>query len=334
MRAFFGAAVAVVAVVASAATRRVDAPVEVSTDASFRTAVRGFVAALPQDHRSRACFAFDDPLRLDWHFVPRERKGLPLGDMSDEERRATHALLRTFLTPRGYGRALGVIELESVLRELENNPGRDPGRYFVSVFGDPSGEKPWSLRFEGHHLTLNFTGEGADGLAPTPLFFGANPGEVRSGSRAGFKLLAPHEELARALMKSLDVTQRAKALIAETAYPEVLFGPGKSIDASARAGLAVAELTAAQQRLFGDLVAEVTGDVASRSAGAFAADARFAWAGGLEPGQGHYWRLTSGADVFEYDNTQNDANHVHFLWRDAKNDFAADWLARHHAAER
>src|SRR5262249_14638906 len=158
------------------------------------------------------------------------------------------------------------------------------------------------------------------GLAPTPLFFGANPGEVRSGSRAGFKLLAPHEELARALMKSLDAKQRAKALISETAYPEVLFGPGKAIDASAKAGLAVAELTSAQKRLFDDLVAETTGDVAADATSrANSTDARFAWAGSLEPGQGHYWRLTAKDDVFEYDNTQNEANHVHFLWRDAKN---------------
>jgi hypothetical protein len=320
-------------------------------DARFRAATGEFLAALTKEHRALATFAFDDPLRLDWHFIPRERKGLALGAMSDDERRAAHRLLRSVLTDRGYLRAMGVLELEGVLREIEGNPGRDPGRYFFSVFGDPAAKdsdgapSPWSLRFEGHHLALNFTGEGDDGVAPTPFFVGANPAEVRSGPRAGFRLLAPHEDDARRLVQSLTPEQRKKCVVSETAPPEVLFGPGKTVDVEKLEGIAYGELSSAQKELFDHVVSDVPGDVATGWSRWVAsthgealkyADAtmHFVWAGGLEPGQGHYWRISSSTNVFEYDNTQNDANHVHLLWRDPKDDFAADWLARHHAAER
>jgi hypothetical protein len=345
MRALLGPAVAVVVLVSSALASREAIHERGDGEAPFRAAARAFLAALRPESRQRACFGFDDPLRLDWHFVPRERQGLPLGAMSDDERRAAHALLRAFLAPRGYGRVLGVIELEGVLRELEKNPGRDPGRYFFSVFGDVGGGEEWSLRVEGHHLALNFTGEGVDGLAPTPFFLGANPAEVRSGPRAGFKLLAPHEEQARALVKSLTPDQLAKARIAETAPADVLFGPGKPVAPDPDQGLSLGQLTGEQLGLARALVAELV-DVVAPAGGAplppiaavGTADAlaltRFAWAGGLEPGQGHYWRLSGPRFVFEYDDTQDGANHVHFLWRDPQDDFAAAWLARHKDAER
>ena len=306
-------------------------------DAAERAAVRSFLTELRPESRAKALFAFDDPHRLDWHYIPRERVGLPLSAMNDAERRATHALLRRLLTPSGYGRANGVIELEGVLREIENNPSRDPGAYFVSFFGNSSNTatdaEPWTFRFEGHHLALNFSGTKEGGVQPTPLFLGANPAEVLTGPHAGFKLLAPHEELARALVKSLTPEQRKKAVIAETAPADVLFGPGKAADPDMKEGLLLTSLTPAQLEIERELLRAVGSDVAMDAPSDPPTTTRFVWAGGMEPGQGHYWRLAGPDDVLEYDDTQNDANHVHFLWRDRKNDFAADWLARHHAAE-
>ena len=57
----------------------------------------------------------------------------------------------------------------------------------------------------------------------------------------------------------------------------------------------------------------------------------FAWAGGLQRGQGHYYRIQGGHLLIEYDNTQNEANHIHSVWRDPRNDFGADMLAQHYA---
>jgi hypothetical protein len=314
--------------------------------APLRAAAIAFLGSLSLDHRAAAQFAFDDAGRLDWHYVPRDRKGLALGTMGETERIAAQALLRAGLSSQGYLKANGVMTLESVLQEEARAAGqdpayRDPGRYFVSIYGDPRGESPFLVRFEGHHLALNFTSVPSEGTSPTPLFFGANPARVNRGPRAGFRLLAGEEDLARALARSLDAGQRKKAWLAETAPPELLFGPGKPADPSAFPGIAYADLTDAQQKLLRLVVNEFMSDLEPelaraeqlRLAHAGVDELRFAWAGGVEPGQGHYWRASGPTFVLEYDDTQDGANHVHALWRDPQNDFAANWLADHHAKD-
>lgn len=312
--------------------------------APLRAAAIAFLGALTPDHRAAVQFKFDDAGRLDWHYVPRERKGLALGAMGDSERIAAQSLLRAGLSAQGYLKANGVMTLESILQEEaraagQDPAGRDPGRYFVSIYGDPRGEAPFLIRFEGHHLALNFTAVPAEGTSPTPLFFGANPARVQRGPRAGFRLLAGEEDLARALARSLDLDQRKKAWLAEKAPPELLFGPGKPADPSAFPGIAYAELNEAQQKLLRMLVNEFMGDLDTdiarneqlRLAHAGVDKLHFAWAGGVEPGEGHYWRAHGPTFVLEYDDTQDGANHVHALWRDPQNDFGANWLAGHHA---
>jgi hypothetical protein len=266
--------------------------------------------------------------------------------MGDTERTAAQALLRAGLSAQGYLKANGVMTLESVLQEEaraagQDPAGRDPGRYFVSIFGDPRGEAPFAVRFEGHHLALNFTSVPAEGTSPTPLFFGANPARVNRGPRAGFRLLAGEEDVARALARSLDLDQRKKAWISDKAPPELLFGPGKPADPSAFPGIAYGELNESQQKqlrmlvneFMGDLDAELARDEQLRLAHAGVDKLHFAWAGGVEPGEGHYWRAHGPTFVLEYDDTQDGANHVHALWRDPQNDFAANWLADHHAKD-
>lgn len=324
------AAIAVAAVGASPPSGRAAAGEDPA--APWNAAFDHYVAALRPESAAAARFAFADAARLDWHFIPRERQGLPLGAMNSDERRATHALLRTFLSPLGYERALGVMELEAVLREIEGNPGRDPGRYYVSCFGAPaaSGETPapWMVRVEGHHLALQFTAVPGRGVAPTPFFLGANPAEVQSGDHAGRQLLADLEQGARALLAALTPAQRALAVFATTAPADVLFGPGTS-PPDGSVGIALSDLSTEQRALATALERAVTGNVAASLTPTDSAVAHFAWAGGLEAGDGHYWRLTGPTAAIEYDNTQNDANHVHLLWRDAANDFGADWLAEH-----
>jgi hypothetical protein len=68
---------------------------------------------------------------------------------------------------------------------------------------------------------------------------------------------------------------------------------------------------------------------AAKFAGDQIEDVHFAWAGGIEPGQPHYYRLQGPRLLAEYDNTQRDVNHVHSVWRDPTNDFGDDVLARH-----
>jgi hypothetical protein len=173
---------------------------------ALAAAATAFLLALPQDLRARATFAFDDRERLNWGYVPRRRAGLAFGDMPAAGRAAAHDLLRASLSPEGYQKALNVIRLEDVLRQLETFGGlfRDPENYLVSVFGIPGAAAPWGWRLEGHHLSLNFTLRPARTIAVTPAFLGANPAEVRAGGLTGLRTLGREEDLGRALVLGED----------------------------------------------------------------------------------------------------------------------------------
>jgi len=302
-------------------------------------AAKNFLVALTPEQREKARFEFADAERKDWHFIPRPRKGLPIKEMTQEQRLLAHALLSTGMSHRGYAKAVSIMSLEAILAVLENDTEgkkRNPELYFVSIFGTPGGTEPWGWRFEGHHLSLNFTAGGAAAPSLTPSFFGTNPGEVRTGARTGTRVLAAEEELGRALIKSLTEEQRKVAIINATAPKDVLNAPDR-VDPTKPEGLAQDKLTAEQQATLTKLVKEYLfsrrPDVATEEWAklekAGLAKLHFAWAGGLERGEPHYYRVQGGNFVLEYDNTQNDANHVHCLWRDFDHDFGADFLKAH-----
>lgn len=304
------------------------------------SAARNFLSALTPDQQARASFDFTDAERTNWHYIPRARKGLPIKEMTHEQRLLAQALLASGLSHTGYGKAVSIMSLESILAILEKDrvggPARDPELYFVSIFGKP-GAVPWGWRLEGHHLALNFTIPAA-GAAPvvTPSFFGSNPGEVKSGPRAGTRILGKEEDLGRELVKSLDETQRKTAIILADAPKEILNDP-KRIDPTKPEGLPYSTLTDAQKTLLAQLIKEylfrhrpdIAADEWARLEKSGLDKVHFAWAGGLEAGQPHYYRVQSDAFVIEYDNTQNDANHVHSILRHFGRDFGHDALGKH-----
>lgn len=313
----------------------------------LRATLADYLAQLRPESRAQAQFAFADPQRLDWHFIPRERRGLPLAAMALPERLATDALLRQFLNTRGYLRVQGVLELEEELREAEQAAGRDGlwrdrERYYLSLFGELAAGEPWSVRFEGHHLSMHFTGVPGSGVAVTPLFLGANPAQVRRGGRAGLTLLGSIEAAARALLHALTPEQRASAVIAATAPADVLFGPGQA-PPERTAGLPLVGLRdAATCRLvelllelpIADLAVESPEPLGGLASDGWLAEGRFVWAGSGEVGAPHYWRLWLGSQIVEWDDTQDGANHIHLLVRDVRHDFASGWLADHRRTER
>lgn len=306
---------------------------------AMERAATTFLESLSPDQRARARFEFADAERLNWHFIPRERRGLPLKEMSEAQRSLAHALLQAGVSAAGYRKVQGIIELESVLREMGGNPEmRDPERYFFSVFGTPSGNAPWGWRVEGHHLSLNFTINGSTMVATAPSFFGANPANVPSGSRQGLRVLAAEEDAARELVTSLDAAQRQVAIIESEAPRDIVTGNAASVDPLSPAGISVSALNAEQSRLLVRLL-----DVyLSRMADDIAAERRvllertdfsrvtFAWAGAIEPGRPHYYRIQGPSFLVEYDNTQNNANHIHSVWRDFERDFGRDLLREHY----
>jgi hypothetical protein len=268
------------------------------------------------------------------------RIGLALKDMRPDQRHLAYALLSTGLSHRGYTTALEIMSLEQVLWELENQaPKRDTEMYYVSVFGEP-GSKAWGWRFEGHHLSLNFTVADGKVVAETPNFFASNPGEVRQGPRAGLRVLAGEEDVARALVSSLDDGQKAKAIVGTTAPDDILTSNQPTASPLEGGGIAYADLTAEQKtglkKLIHVYVHRVRPDVAADEIAAIEKAGLdkvvFAWFGGIEKNQPHYYRVQGPTFLLEYANTQNGANHVHAVWRDFNGDFGRDLLREHYQA--
>ena len=306
----------------------------------MRRAADTFLNSLTPDQRAKAVFTFDDEQRFDWHFIPRPRKGLPLKEMDQRQRDLGKALIGTGLSEQGLAKAFNIMSLDAVLREMEKGAGpvRDPEMYFLSLFGDSRPGKPWGWRLEGHHISVNFTLADDKRVSSTPLFFGANPAEVREGPRKGTRILAAEEDLGRSLIRSLDDSQRARAIVTQEAPREIISGNVRKAELLTPAGIQANKLSQKQAEILMSLLKEhssrVAPDIAAirmdkiRSGGF--GGVSFAWAGGVEIGQPHYYRIQGPSFLIEYDNTQNNANHVHTVWRDFNGDFGVDMLAAHY----
>jgi len=303
-------------------------------------AAQRFLSALRPELKAECVLPLSDPDRLEWGYLPGRRRGLPLERMNAAEREAALAMLRASMSPRGAEKAEGVLELEGILRDLTGSSYRDPGLYYLAIFGVPSDEKPWAWRFEGHHLSLHFTSWSGAIVAATPAFLGANPARVPPASRrrAGWRLLGEEEDLARRLLEALDAGGRAVAILSRSAPGDILFGPGRK-RVPDPAGLAHADMPPPAREILERLVGEYLGNPRPEVADAERekirkagwGKVRFAWAGGTKPGEGHYYRIQGPTFVIEYDNTQDGANHVHSVFRDLENDFGGDFLGRHYA---
>jgi len=303
-------------------------------------AQEAFINSLAPEQRAKAVFKLEDEQRFDWHFIPRPRKGIPFKELDSAQQRLGNALLASGLGQQGFIKAATIMSLDAVLREMEKGGTivRDPELYYVSLFGDAASGKPWGWRVEGHHLSLNFTITDGKNIATTPAFFGANPAEVLQGSRKGLRTLPAEEDLARALVKSLDDKQRAQALISEKAPGDILTTNARKAEPLKPAGLQSNRLGQKQQEILMALLTEYasrhTPDIAAARIGRVRASGLanifFAWAGGLERGEAHYYRIQGSTFLIEYDNIQNNANHIHSVWRDFNGDFGLDLLAMHY----
>lgn len=313
-----------------------------TVDAAQRIAdaANRFLLSLDDGQRRKAMIGFDSANRLDWHYIPRSRSGLTLGEMRPNQADAARALFASVLNQRGLELLDGVRLLEGVLREQQGS-FRDPGRYYVSVFGTP-GRFPWGWRFEGHHLSLNVALPTAGHIAVTPFFAGAHPATVRDGPDRGFRLLGPSEDLARQIMASLNDRQRRAATIADRSFGEIVASPQREQDLGNPKGLLLGDMTGAQRTLvealmdrsLGTLAADLMAQQKQRVLEQGLATFRFAWAGSLTPGEAHYFRVHGPATLIEHDNTQNGANHIHAVWRDLASDFGGDALADHYRQQK
>ncbi|MBI1872706.1 MAG: DUF3500 domain-containing protein [Acidobacteria bacterium] len=304
------------------------------------SAARAFLATLDAAQVATARFSFDADERFNWHFIPRERKGLSLKAMTPPQRQAALELVKTGLSEPAFNKTETIRSLENVLRELEKGGRlvRDPEMYFVTIFGEPSPSGVWGWRYEGHHIAQNWTIVDGLGIATSPQFFGANPAEVRAGPMKGTRALAAEEDLARKLVESLKAEQLTGGVVAEKAPNDIATMAERQAAIQADTGVAYGSLGKDQQAMLLALIEayanaqprELALDRIQRIRRAGIDRVKFAWMGPVQKGQGHYYRIQGPSFLIEYDNTQNDANHIHAVWRDFKGDFGRDLLAEHY----
>ncbi|HKY21090.1 MAG TPA: DUF3500 domain-containing protein [Vicinamibacterales bacterium] len=318
--------------------------------ANMANAATKYLATLSAEQREAVSFPFaDTEQREHFGFVPTEmfsRKGLTMGAMNEAQRQAAHDLMRSGLSQKGYATAAAIMELEALLNEIENPVGaparqrplaRDPLKYYVSVFGTPGNKSTWGWRVEGHHLSLNFTVVNGRMVSTTPHFFGSNPAEVRTGPKKGLRILGYEEDPARELVMALNATQRTKAVINTTAPKDILTHNDVNIQPLEPTGIAITDLQPKQRetlmRVIDAYTSVMAPDLAADRMAALKAAGldkiSFAWSGELEAGKKHYYRVQGPTFLIEFDNTQNDGNHVHSVWRDFNGDFGRDLLREH-----
>jgi len=316
-----------------------------STSGDMSKAAIKFLQSLSPEQKAKAQFAFEDSERSNWNYVPIERKGIPLRELTTEQRKVGMDLLHTALSDTGFNKAVAITQLELVLRQVENRPANDdhrnPEKYYFSIFGDPVSSSTWGWRFEGHHVSFNFSSKNNQLVSATPGFLGTNPAIVLSGPEKGKQILKDETELGFALLHSLDATQIGKAVIDKTAPGEILTASSRKAMINDPKGILYSELNPAEQKIFMQLLSIYIHRYTRLFASAMMKEIeaaglnnlRFAWAGDQQepgPGHPHYYRIQGPSIIIEYDNTQNNANHVHSVIRDLKNDFGGDELLEHY----
>jgi hypothetical protein len=309
--------------------------------------VNAFLKTLSEAQRKKATYPFEDEERFNWHFVPIERNGLPIREMNEDQRKAAMAVLRIGLSEQGFTKARAIMDLEVILKELENlppeNDRRHPEKYYFTVFGTPSAQEPWGWRVEGHHLSLNFSSVSGEIASQTPAFMGTNPAIVPSGPQKGKQILKQEAEMGFALVNSFSADQLKKVVIADVAPNDIVTGNSRKAMLEHPEGIHFTEMTPDQQKMLRQLLElyirnyekDIAAGLLQKVEAAGMDQLHFAWAGSRDPGvpgayKAHYYRIHGPVILIEYDNSQNDANHVHTVVRDLTNDFAEDALQKHY----
>ena len=309
------------------------------------SSANAFLNLLDAEQKINVQYSLNDKERFNWNFVPTQRNGACFRTFTPQQRTAALALLKVSLSEQGYKKANSIMELENILREIEERGSsdtyRDPLNYYITIFGTPSKEKTWGWRMEGHHLAINFSSVNNEIGSSTPTFWGSNPGTVPRGEEKGKEILKLETDLGFELCNSFTDEQKKKVILSERAYPEIIMGNKLKAQLIEPLGLGYKEMNDSQQKLLVRLL-EVyirnyqlgfSNKLMDKIKKAGLENLSFAWAGALTTGTGNYYRIQGSMLLIEYDNTQNNANHVHTAVRDLTNDFAEDILREHYLKE-
>ena len=308
-------------------------------------AAEHFLSLLDNQQKEKILYPFDTTERYAWYYVPKDdRKGLTINEMNEQQRNAAVTLMKTALSKQGYDKATAIMSLEKVLKAIENRDEndhyRDTGKYFFTLFNKPSKEGIWGWRIDGHHLSLSFCSAFGKLVSVTPGFFGSNPAIVLSGPEKGVEILKDETQLGLELVHALTKQQLEKTVIDSVAPGDIITLNKRTAMIENPVGLNYKDMTKDQQKIFMQLLSIYI----QRYTHLFAAGMMkeiesagidkllFAWAGSMEGGPGHpkYYRIQGPTIIIEYDNTQNNGNHIHSVIRDLQHDFGGDELLQHY----
>jgi len=312
-----------------------------SIDNSGSSKAMDFINSLSKVQKEKTVLPFDEKNRYEWHFLPASmvlRDGISITELDNNQKQKLYTLMSVYLSEEGYTRTLNIIGFENLLRELQpGNSSRVPENYFVAIYGKPDKNNIWGWKCSGHHLALNFTIV-EDKLAFAPFFFGAQPAEVKEGPKKGMRIIKDEEDLGFELVNSLTQEQKQKAIFRLKAFSDIVTGNAVNVTPPEPAGISAKDLTYNQKTVLYKLIvayllsmspaiAETRMEKITRE------DMHsifFGWAGETEYGKPHYFRVQGKSFLIEFDNTQNNANHIHTVWRDFNGDYGKDLLREHH----
>jgi len=303
--------------------------------------VEDFLTSLDSEQLDKTQHSFDDLSRTVWHFIPGQmmtRKGIMLKELNRVQKEYAFTLLKQHLSESGFKKIMRIIDLENVLVEMgQDQEFRDKDKYFIAVYGDPLTDKLWAWSFEGHHVSLNFTIKDKD-VSMTPRFLGANPAVIPVGNRKGERTLVNEEDMGLELINSFDSSQRVKAIFSTQSYYEIVTSNSTEVGPLSPVGIKMNEMNKEQQAHLMKLITEYLSTMPKaleesrmeQIENENLDEIRFGWAGATELGKGHYYRIQGKSFLIEFDNTINNANHIHTVWRDFTGDFGKDLIKAHY----
>lgn len=306
-----------------------------------KSPVQNFLKSLDKEQIEKVQMPFNDLSRQVWHFLPGKmwpRAGIKINELNKKQKERAFTLLKDHLSESGFKKIMGIIDLENVLYEMgQDREFRDPEKYFIAIYGDPSVDKLWAWSFEGHHVSLNFTIAGKE-VSMTPRFMGANPAVIPSGSRKGQRTLAKEDDMGLELINSMDSSQREKAIFSTQPYIEIVTSNATEVGRLNEVGIRMGELKKEQQAHLKNLIMEYLSNMPAKLAAKRLKQIEneefkkicFGWAGATSIGQGHYYRIQGKTFLIEFDNTIGNANHIHTVWRDFDGDFGRDLIKEHY----
>ena len=299
------------------------------------------INSFDSSQNAKAVFPFDEMSRYDWNYLPPSlipRKGVSLKDLDSTQKKNVYALLKSFLSDKGFSRTQEIMNNEYYLKELEPDMiHRIPENYFAAFYGTPGKDSVWGWKFSGHHIALNFTVVNNQ-LAFTPIFFGIYPAEIDTGEYQGRRIIKDEEDIGFDLINMLTGEQQSTAIFQERSFNDVVTSNAIQVGPLPPVGILAKDLTSPQKDVLNKLIAchltSMPAEIAERRMKRIVSEdfnqIRFGWAGGLLKGVPHYYRIQGKTFLIEFDNTTHNANHIHIVWRDFDGDFGVDLLKEHY----